>query len=73
MVFGPDSLSVHLINKNDQTQWRGAHSFVDLLIPKKRFEQIVTVEVYPDGNPRSNWEDALSKNDLEQLEINSNR
>jgi hypothetical protein len=64
--YGPNSLSVHLVNTTDQTQWRGTHSFVDLLVPQQRFFQMVIAEYYPDGEPIDNWHDALAANNLVQ-------
>lgn len=66
--YGPNSLSVHLVNTQDQTQWRGTHSFVDLLVPQPRFPQIVITEYYPDGEPIDNWQAALAANELVQPE-----
>jgi len=67
--YGPDSLTVDLINTTDQTQWRGTHSFVDLLVPQPRYQQLVITEYYPDGEPIDNWTAALAANDLEQPEV----
>ena len=67
--YGPDSLSVHLVNTQDQTQWRGAHSFVNLLVPQQRYQQLVITEYYPDGEPIDNWNTALAANNLEKPEI----
>jgi len=67
--YGPDSLSTDLVNTTDQTQWRGAHSFVDLLVPQPRYQQLVIAEYYESGEPIDNWNTALANNNLEQPEI----
>jgi len=67
--YGPNSLSVHLVSTTDQTQWRGAHSFVNLLVPQPRYQQLVITEYYESGEPIDNWTAALAANDLEQPEV----
>ena len=66
--YGPNSLSVHLVNTQDQTQWRGTHSFVDLLVPQPRYQALVIAEYYESGEPIDNWNTALANNNLEQPE-----
>ena len=68
---GPDSLSVALISTVTGDPWFGAHSFVNLLEespttwPASEFT--VIVEIYEDGDPQANWQDALTINNLEVL------
>ena len=70
--YGPGSLSVPLVNTVTGDPWFGAHSFVNLLeeaptlLPAPEFT--VIVEIYEDGDPQANWQDALTNNDLTQPE-----
>ena len=66
--YGPNSLSIHLVNTQDQTQWRGIHSFAELLMPQPHSLQIVITEYYEGGEPIDNWNTALANNNLEQPE-----
>ena len=69
---GPDSLSIQLVNTVTGDPWFGAHSFVNLLeeAPTRwpASEFTVLVEIYEDGDPLANWQDALAKNNLIQPE-----
>ena len=66
---GPDNISVPLVDTVTGTHWFGAHSFVNLLEesptqwPASEFT--VIVEIYEDGDPQANWQDALANNNLE--------
>ncbi len=68
---GPDSLSVPLFSTVTGDPWFGAHSFVNLLqetpTPWPASEFTVIVEIYEDGDPQANWQDALTINNLEVL------
>lgn len=75
--YGPDSLSVPLVNTTDNSQWFGCHSYVNLLeatpvlwssIPELN---VIVIE-YTEGSPQEAWAAALSANDLEQVQINPN-
>ena len=70
--YGPDSLSVSLVDTVTGDPWFGAHSFVNLLeespTPRPASEFTVIVEIYEDGDPLANWQDALTNNDLTQPE-----
>jgi len=67
--YGPDSLTIDLVNTQDQTQWKGTHSFVDLLVPQPYFQQAVITTYFEGGDPIDNWNTALADNNLEQPEI----
>ena len=70
--YGPGSLSIQLVNTVTGDPWFGAHSFVNLLkeaptlLPAPEFT--VVAEIYEYGDPLTNWQDALTKNNLVQLE-----
>ena len=68
---GPDSLSVPLVSTVDSSPWFGTHSFVNLLEESPTLwpapEFTVVVEIYEDGDPQANWQDALTINNLEVL------
>lgn len=66
--YGPDSLSVSLVDTVTGDPWFGAHSFVNLLQETPTLwpapEFTVIVEIYEDGDPQANWQDALANNNL---------
>lgn len=68
--YGPDSLSIALVNTVDNSDWYGTHSFVDILhaIPVQWVIPgiDVIVEEYASGEPVDNWNDALANNNLIQ-------
>jgi hypothetical protein len=68
--YGPDSLSIELVNTVDNSDWYGTHSFVNLLQATPTLWQVpgvvVITEEYPDGEPVDNWNDALANNNLIQ-------
>ena len=67
--YGPDSLSIPLVDTVTGDPWYGTHSFVNLLEesptqwPASEFT--VIVEIYEDGDSQANWQDALANNNLE--------
>lgn len=65
--YGPNCISVPLINTETQEAWVGAHSFVDLLVPQRRYKQLVLTSYYDSGEPLTNWKDALINNNLEAV------
>jgi len=69
--YGPDSLSVSLVDTVTGDPWFGTHSFVNLLQETPTLwpapEFTVIVEIYEDGDPQANWQDALTINNLEVL------
>jgi hypothetical protein len=67
--YGPDCISVDLVNTVDLTQWKGAHSFVELDVSAPYLQQTVVSSSYAGGEPIDNWNTALADNNLEQPEI----
>lgn len=67
---GQDNISVPLVSTMDQSQWFGAHSYVDLLSPKPTQwsdESLnVIVTEYNSGTPLEAWNAALAANNLIQ-------
>lgn len=73
--YGPDNLSVPL-SKADGSPWFGCHTwctqaFLDLLAdPAYQGEALsaLIVSVIPDGDPASNWAQALTTNGLSAIQ-----
>jgi len=67
--YGPDSLSVSLVDTVTGDPWYGTHSFVNLLQETPTLwsdaDVYVVTEYYADGDPQANWQDALMLNNLE--------
>jgi hypothetical protein len=66
--FGPDTLSVELFKTIGGADWRGTHSWVDLLAlaPTQWNALPIVVVNYVGDDPVAAWNQALIDNGLEQ-------